>query len=75
VPVLDLDYSEDGQADVDFNVIMTDAMAFVELQGTAEKEPFLSETLDQLLALARNGLEQLFAAQREAIAAGRKGKG
>src|SRR6187200_3209884 len=65
VPVLDLDYSEVGQADVDFNVIMTDAMAFVELQGTAEKEPFLSETLDQLLALARNGLEQLFAAQRE----------
>jgi ribonuclease PH len=75
VPVLDLDYSEDGQADVDFNVIMTDAMAFVELQGTAEKEPFQPETLDELLALARNGLESLFAAQREAIAAGRKGKG
>ncbi len=75
VPVLDLDYSEDGQADVDFNVIMTDAMAFVELQGTAEKEPFQPETLEELLSLARNGLESLFAAQREAIAAGRKGKG
>jgi ribonuclease PH len=75
VPVLDLDYSEDGQADVDFNVIMTDAMAFVELQGTAEKEPFQPETLEELLSLARNGLEGLFAAQREAIAAGRKGKG
>jgi ribonuclease PH len=75
VPVLDLDYSEDGQADVDFNVIMTDAMAFVELQGTAEKEPFQPETLEELLSLARHGLESLFAAQREAIAAGRKGKG
>jgi ribonuclease PH len=66
-PLLDLDYSEDGAADVDFNVVMTDAHAFVELQGTAEKEPFLPGTLDELLVLASMGLDQLFAAQREAL--------
>lgn len=66
-PLLDLDYSEDGTADVDFNVVMTDAHAFVELQGTAEREPFLPDTLDELLVLASMGLDQLFAAQREAL--------
>jgi ribonuclease PH len=66
-PLLDLDYSEDGAADVDFNVVMTDAHAFVELQGTAEREPFLPGTLDELLVLASMGLDQLFAAQREAL--------
>jgi ribonuclease PH len=66
-PLLDLDYSEDAAADVDFNVVMTDAHAFVELQGTAEREPFLPGTLDELLVLASMGLDQLFAAQREAL--------
>ncbi len=66
-PLLDLDYGEDGTADVDFNVVMTDAHAFVELQGTAEREPFLPGTLDELLVLASMGLDQLFAAQREAL--------
>jgi ribonuclease PH len=66
-PALDLDYSEDAAADVDFNVVMTDAHAFVELQGTAEKEPFLPGTLDELLVLASTGLDQLFAVQRAAL--------
>jgi ribonuclease PH len=70
VPMLDLDYSEDGNADVDFNVVMTDKHAFVEIQGTAEKEPFLPGTLDEILVLASTGLDQLFEAQRTAIAAG-----
>jgi ribonuclease PH len=70
VPLLDLDYDEDGNADVDFNVVMTDENAFVEIQGTAEKDPFVSSTLDELLVLASTGLDQLFIVQREAIAAG-----
>lgn len=68
VPLLDLDYSEDGKADVDMNVVMTDANAFVEIQGTAEKEPFSPATLDLLLVLASTGLDHLFAAQRDALA-------
>ncbi len=68
VPLLDLDYSEDARADVDMNVVMTDASAFVEIQGTAEKEPFSPATLDMLLVLASTGLDHLFAAQRDALA-------
>jgi ribonuclease PH len=67
VPLLDLDYDEDAVADVDFNVVMTDAHAFVELQGTAERDPFTPATLDELLVLASTGLDHLFAAQREAL--------
>ncbi len=67
VPMLDLDYSEDAGADVDFNVVMTDAHAFVEIQGTAEGQPFLPATLTEILVLASTGLDQLFAAQREAL--------
>ena len=70
VPLLDLDYSEDGHADVDFNVVMTDAHAFVEIQGTAERTPFTPATLDELLVLASMGLDRLFAGQRAAIEAG-----
>lgn len=65
--LLDLDYEEDSSADVDFNVVMTDRHAFVELQGTAEKEPFLPGTLDELLVLASSGLDHLFAAQLEVL--------
>jgi ribonuclease PH len=68
VPLLDLDYEEDSAADVDFNVVMTDQHAFVEIQGTAERDPFLPSTLDELLILASTGLDHLFAAQRAAIA-------
>ena len=65
--LLDLDYAEDAGADVDFNVVMTDANAFVEIQGTAEKTPFTPQTLDTLLALASTGLDLIFAAQRNAL--------
>jgi ribonuclease PH len=67
IPMLDLDYSEDAGADVDFNVVMTDAHAFVEIQGTAEGQPFLPATLEEILVLASTGLDQLFAAQRQAL--------
>jgi ribonuclease PH len=65
---LDLDYSEDSKADVDFNVVATDAGKYVELQGTAEGKPFDREAVDRMLDLAGGGLERLFAAQAEALA-------
>lgn len=68
VPLLDLDYDEDSAADVDGNIVMTDAHAFVEIQSTAERSPFLPATLEELLVLASTGLDRLFAAQRAAIA-------
>jgi ribonuclease PH len=71
-PLLDLDYSEDSRADVDFNVVGTDAGTFVEVQGTAEGRPFDRAAMDGLLDLASAGLEQLFAAQAEAIATVRR---
>lgn len=68
VPMLDIDYSEDSAADVDFNVVMTDRQTFVEIQGTAEKSPFSHGTLTDLLVLASTGLDDLFEAQKKAIA-------
>jgi len=68
VPILDLDYSEDSKADADVNVVMTDRNAFVEIQGTAEGEPFSPEALQAMLDLARAGLAELFAAQQAALA-------
>lgn len=65
--VLDLAYEEDSQAEVDFNVVMTDKGLFVEVQGTAEGKPFAREDLDNLLSLAERGISQLFTAQQEAI--------
>ena len=67
VPLLDLDYSEDSKADVDANIVMTDINQFVEIQGTAEQNPFSPETLQKLLALASTGLDEIFAAQTQAI--------
>jgi ribonuclease PH len=66
--LLDLDYSEDSRADVDFNVVGTDAGAFVEVQGTAEGKPFDRAAMDGLIDLASAGLERLFAAQAEILA-------
>jgi ribonuclease PH len=66
--LLDLDYSEDSRADVDFNVVGTDAGTFVEVQGTAEGRPFDRAAMDGLLDLATSGLDQLFAAQAEILA-------
>src|SRR5512132_4331715 len=66
--LLDLDYSEDSRADVDFNVVGTDAGTFVEVQGTAEGKPFDRAAMDGLIDLAAAGLEQLFADQAEILA-------
>ena len=65
--LLDLDYSEDSTADVDLNVVGTSSGRFVEIQGTAEREPFDEEQLARLLAASRKGLSVLFAAQRAAL--------
>ena len=67
-PMLDLDYGEDSRAEVDLNVVGTDAGTYVELQGTAEGTPFDRAALERLLGLADAGLASLFVAQREAIA-------
>jgi ribonuclease PH len=64
---LDLQYSEDSRAEVDMNVAMTDAGAFVEVQGTAESRPFDRAQLDEMLALAELGIESLFGRQRAAL--------
>ena len=69
--LLDLDYSEDSQADVDMNVVMTGDGALVEVQATAEKTPFSRARLDELLELAAEGIEELAVAQEEAVAAPR----
>jgi ribonuclease PH len=64
IPLLDLEYEEDSQAEVDMNVVMTGHGEFVEIQGTAEGSPFSQDTLDELLRLARIGIAQLVAAQK-----------
>ena len=67
--LLDLDYSEDSEAEVDMNVVMTGDGALVEVQATAERTPFSRARLDELLELAAGGVEELAAAQEEAVAA------
>jgi ribonuclease PH len=69
--LLDLDYSEDSQAEVDMNVVMTGDGALVEVQATAEKTPFSRARLDELLELAAVGIEELAEHQEEAVAAAR----
>jgi ribonuclease PH len=68
VPSLDLDYSEDANAEVDMNVVMTGAGRFIEVQGTAEGLPFTRGELQDLLDLAEQGIGELFALQRELLA-------
>ncbi len=65
---LDLDYSEDARAEVDMNVVMTGAGRFVEVQGTAEGNPFSRSELDELLALAEKGITEIFEIQRATLA-------
>ncbi len=67
-PVLDLDYLEDSAAETDLNVVMTDAGGFIEVQGTAEGAPFHADELNAMLALAHDGMRQLFDLQRAALA-------
>lgn len=68
VPLLDLCYEEDARAEVDMNVVMTSAGKFVELQATAEKTAFDDNQMLALIGLARRGITELLAAQREALA-------
>lgn len=63
-PVLDLDYAEDSNAETDMNIVMNDAGAFIEVQGTAEGHAFDQDELNAMLDLARSGIEQLFKEQR-----------
>lgn len=71
VACLDLDYAEDSRAQVDMNIVGTRSGGLVEVQGTAEGDPFPRSDLDALLDLAMAGLESLFAAQSQAVAEGR----
>jgi ribonuclease PH len=67
VPLLDLCYEEDSSAEVDMNLVMTGSGRFVELQATAEKTPFDDTQLEQMLALARRGIADLFEIQKAAL--------
>jgi ribonuclease PH len=69
--LLDLDYGEDSTAEVDMNVVMTGQSELVEVQATAERTPFTRASLDELLELASGGIEELAAAQDEAVAIAR----
>jgi ribonuclease PH len=66
--LLDLDYEDDVRAEVDMNVVMSGRGLLVEVQGTAEGAPFTRSDLDAMLDLAKSGIEQLVAAQRQAVA-------
>jgi ribonuclease PH len=66
-PMLDLAYDEDSRADVDMNVVQTGDGRFIELQGTAEADPFGRDALESMLALAASGIRQLVALQREIV--------
>lgn len=66
-PILDLAYVEDSNAEVDMNIVCTGSGQFIEIQGTAERQPFTREQMDEMLALAEKGINQLFAAQRNAL--------
>ena len=68
VPLLDLDYAEDSSADTDMNVVLTGDGRLVEVQATAERDPFPRETLDELLELATAGIGEIAALQAEAVA-------
>ncbi|HHH48769.1 MAG TPA: ribonuclease PH [Gammaproteobacteria bacterium] len=66
-PVLDLDYDEDSNAETDMNVVMNDAGAYIEVQGTAEGHAFRQDELDAMLGLARSGIAELIEHQREVL--------
>jgi len=66
--MLDLCYAEDSRAEVDFNVVMTAKGKFIEVQGTAEGEPFARDAMDRLVNLARDGIGELFKIQVAALA-------
>lgn len=67
VPVLDLDYAEDSNAETDMNVVMTEKLRFIELQGTGEESDFDNAQLQSMIALAQKGITELLQKQREAL--------
>jgi ribonuclease PH len=67
-PVLDLDYAEDSSAETDMNIVMNDAGAYIELQGTAEGHAFRADELQSMLDLAKKGIEELMVKQQAALA-------
>ncbi len=68
VPVLDLDYPEDSSADTDMNIVMGESGGFIEVQGTAEGAPFARDQLNGMLDLAADGISELIARQKAALA-------
>ena len=68
MPVLDLDYAEDSEAETDMNVVMNGAGGYVEVQGTAEGHAFSDEELKSLLALARKGVDEIIVLQNAVLA-------
>ena len=66
-PFLDLDYTEDVAADIDFNVVMNQQLEIIEIQGTAESGSFSRNQLNQIMDLAEKGIQDLFAAQHQAL--------
>lgn len=67
VPVLDLDYAEDSEAETDMNIVMNDAGGFIEIQGTAEGHAFRRDEMEAMLALAEKGIKELMEVQRQAL--------
>ena len=65
--LLDLCYEEDSKAEVDMNIVMTASGEFIEIQGTAERQPFSKEKMDKMLGLAQKGIEDLFSVQRKLV--------
>ena len=65
--LLDLDYDEDSSADVDMNIIMTGSGKFVEIQGTAEKEPFDDKIMNKMISVAKKGIKELISHQKKAV--------
>jgi len=65
--ILDLCYDEDSKAEVDMNVVMTGSGEFIEIQGTAERNPFGKDKMDSMLDFAKKGIEDLFSAQRKLV--------
>lgn len=68
IPVLDLDYAEDSNAETDMNVVMNSDGGFIEVQGTAEAAPFSEEEFQQMMALAKRGIADLVKVQQMALA-------
>ena len=65
--ILDLTYEEDSKAEVDMNIVMTGGGRFIEIQGTAEKDPFSSSEMEKMISVAKNGINSIFATQKAAI--------